>query len=194
MKLQFLAAIYLLALLAVIAPATVRADEVGSTGAPEVGVEGGAKVTPEAGKEVGTEAKDAFREQPITINSDRLEADDAAHQVRFVGNVVARQGDVVLYAEEMIVRYRSDTREVDRIEAYRDVRIVQGTKVATGEKGIFFREDGRIVLTGSPKVHQGKDFVEGDEITVLLNEDRSIVSSEGGSRVNAVFHPKESAQ
>ncbi len=67
-------------------------------------------------------------------------------------------------------------------------------KVATGDKGIFFRDEARIVLTGSPKVHHGKDFVEGDEIVVLLNEDRSIVRSEGGSRVNAVFHPAEAEQ
>jgi len=181
MKPRSLAALGLLVLLAVVAPVAEGADDAGSA------VGGGST----AGSEVGSETKQDFSNQPITINSDRLEADDAARQVRFVGNVVARQGDVVLYADEMVVRYHSDSREIDRIEAYRDVRIVQGTKVATGEKGVFYREDGRIVLTGSPRVHQGKDFVEGDEITVLLNEDRSIVSGEGGSRVNAVFHPKE---
>jgi len=130
-------------------------------------------------------------DQPIHITSDRLEADDAVNQVRFEGEVVAKQGDVVIYADTMIVFYRAEDREVQRVEALRNVRIVQGSKVATGQKGIYYRNRGRIVLTGSPRVHQGEDFVEGDEITVFLGEEKSIVSSEGGSRVNAVFHPKE---
>jgi lipopolysaccharide export system protein LptA len=62
--------------------------------------------------------------------------------------------------------------------------------VATGQKASFFNRERKIVLTGSPKVYQDDDFVEGDEITVLLDEERSIVKSEQGSRVNAVFHPK----
>ncbi len=32
------------------------------------------------------------RTQPIDISSDRLEADDAARRMKFIGNVVARQG------------------------------------------------------------------------------------------------------
>jgi lipopolysaccharide export system protein LptA len=133
----------------------------------------------------------SFGAQPIHITSDRLETDDAAGQVKFRGNVVARQGDVVIYAQEMIVFYRAAGREVERVEASQNVRIVQGPKIATGQKGVYYRSEGRIVLTGSPRVHQGEDFVEGDEITVFLGEDKSIVSSEDGSRVNAVFHPKE---
>jgi lipopolysaccharide export system protein LptA len=130
-------------------------------------------------------------DMPIHITSNRLEADDTANQVRFEGEVVAKQGDVVIYADTMIVFYRAEDREVQRVEALRNVRIVQGSKVATGQKGIYYRNRGRIVLTGSPRVHQGEDFVEGDEITVFLDEEKSIVSSEGSSRVNAVFHPKE---
>lgn len=135
-----------------------------------------------------------FSKEPIHITSDRMEADDAARRVTFRGDVVARQGDVVIYAQEMDVFYQEGTREVERVEALRDVRIVQGPKVATGQKGIFYRAEGRLVLTGSPRVHQGEDFVEGDEVTVFIGEERSVVSSEGGSRVNAVFHPKGQQQ
>lgn len=145
-----------------------------------------------AGVCLGAEPRGAaIGDQPINITSDRLEADDAASQVRFEGEVVARQADVVIYADTMIVFYRPEDREVQRVEALQNVRIVQGSRVATGQKGIYYRERGRIVLTGSPRVHQGEDFVEGDEITVFLEEEKSIVSSQGGSRVNAVFHPKE---
>ncbi len=71
------------------------------------------------------------------------------------------------------------------------MRIVQGERVATGEKGVYLNREDRIILTGSPKVHQGKDIVTGDEIIVFLNENKSIVKGSEGSRVRATFHPQE---
>ncbi len=130
------------------------------------------------------------QEQPIDITSERLEADDAARQIHFIGNVVAKQGDVTLYAREMVVTLQPKGQEIDRIEAFDDVRIVQGERVATGQKGVYLSKKGQIVLTGSPQVHQGEDVVTGDEITVFLDESRSIVKSDAGSRVKATFHPK----
>ncbi|HXV21937.1 MAG TPA: lipopolysaccharide transport periplasmic protein LptA [Desulfuromonadales bacterium] len=129
--------------------------------------------------------------QPINITSDRLEADDAARQVKFLGNVVARQGEVVIYSAVLTLIYSEGSKDIDRVEADRDVRIVQGDRVATAEKAVFYQADGRIVLTGNARVHQGADFVEGDVITVFLGEEKSVVQGREGSRVNAIFHPKE---
>jgi lipopolysaccharide export system protein LptA len=152
-------------------------------------------VAPVAGQESGPEKKGApgaaaTSREPIDITSDRLEADDAAKEIRFLGQVVARQGNVTLYAREMRVFLPPKGQEIERIEAFGDVRIVQGEKVATAEKGVFHNEDGRIVLTGTPKVHQGRDFVTGDEITVYIREEKSVVRSGGDSRVRAIVHPK----
>lgn len=129
--------------------------------------------------------------EPIRVTADRLEADEGTKRMTFVGNVVARQGDVVIYAQEIALFTETESREVERVEALGDVRIIQGTRIATGQKGVFYRLEGRFVLTGSPRIHQGDDFIEGDEITVFLDEERSIVRSGDGSRVNAIFHPRE---
>lgn len=127
---------------------------------------------------------------PVSVTSDRLEADDKLHQVRFSGNVVARQGDVAIYAGELMLVYPEAGRDIERIDATGSVRIVQGNRIATGEKASFFNAERKIVLTGSPRVYQGDDFLEGDEIIVFLDEERSVVKSDQGSRVNAVFHPR----
>lgn len=132
----------------------------------------------------------ASGDQPIDIRSDRLEANDAKKQMRFVGNVVAKQGDLTIYAQEITLYYSEESGDVDRVEALRDVRIVQGDKVATGGKGVFFNREAKIVLTDSPRVNQGEDFISGEKITVFINEERSEVSGQDGGRVNAVFHPK----
>ena len=128
--------------------------------------------------------------QPIQITSDRLDAEHAARQVRFFGNVTARQGDLVIHARELIVHLDAD-QEIERIEASGAVRLIQGGRVATGEKGIYHRLEGRVVLTGSARIRQGEDFIEGEEITVFLDEERSIVKGgPDGTRVNAIFHPR----
>jgi len=131
------------------------------------------------------------QDQPLEVTSGRLEADESARKVTFFDKVVARQGDVVIYAEMLAIFYAGEKRDVERIVAEKDVRIVQGDRVVTGGRAEYDHRTGIIELTGQPKVHQGKDAVSGDKITVYLNEEKSVISSDGGSRVNALFHPKE---
>ncbi len=127
----------------------------------------------------------------IEISSRRLEADHAAGKVKFIGDVVAVQGDTTIRAEELVLFQSDKEQRIERIEAFRQVRIEQGGRIATGNKAVLDRTRGQVVLTGSPKVSQGADFVEGDEIVFFLDSERSIVRSKGSERVKAVFHPRE---
>jgi lipopolysaccharide export system protein LptA len=132
--------------------------------------------------------------QPVEITSERLNADYGKGLIRFLGSVVARKGDVTIYSEELVLHLEQGeqgSQKVKEIEAFKNVRIVQGERVATGQAARMDNDAEKVVLTGSPRVQEGKDFVEGDEITVFLKEDRSVVKSRAGSRSKAVFHPKE---
>jgi len=124
----------------------------------------------------------------LTVSSNRLEADEADRKMTFVGDVVGRQEKLVIYAGRLTVYFSPDRLEIEKITATDDVRIVQGDRVATAGRAVFFRGEGKMVLTGSPKVHQGENFVEGEEITLFLDDRKSIVSG-GEKRVNAIFHP-----
>lgn len=130
------------------------------------------------------------RDQPVEITADRLEADDTIHKLVFVGNAVAKQGDITIYAERLTVHYAATGNDVDEVVAEGQVRIVQGSRVATGQKAVFMQADGKVVLTGSPKVQEGDSLVQGTEITLYLNEKRSVVQGGQDGRVNAVFVPK----
>lgn len=127
----------------------------------------------------------------IEISSRRLEADHAAGKVKFIGEVVAVQGDTTIRAEELVLYQAENDQSIKRIEAFRQVRIEQGERIATGNKAVLDKTRGQVVLTGSPKVSQGTDFVKGDEIVFFLDSERSIVRSKGSKRVKAVFHPRE---
>ena len=71
------------------------------------------------------------------------------------------------------------------------MRIVQQNKTGTAAQADYDSRDGRIKLTGNPKVMQGTDSVSGKVITYYVDDDRSVVT--GGddpeSRVEAVINP-----
>lgn len=133
--------------------------------------------------------------QPIHVTSQRLEANDAKGYFIFTGDVQAEQGDVTMYSQQLTVYYTdSEKKQVDRVVAEKDVRIVQTNRIATGQKAIFWQKDGRVELTGDPRVVQGENVVEGEKIIVYLNDSRSIVEGGNKGRVKAVFVPGESTE
>lgn len=127
---------------------------------------------------------------PVAVSADRLEVDDLTHTLVFIGNAVATQDDVTIHGDRLEVNYVGEEREIEKVVASGSVRIVQGTRVATGDKAVLYHEEERIVLTGSPRVADGENFVQGEEITLFLNDQKSVVKGGDGGRVNAVFTPK----
>lgn len=154
--------------------------------------------------------------QPIVVTSDKLEADNKNKTATFSGNVVSRQEQpgkdpIIIYCDSLVIFYSdgsekkppsaktkkedsktiSDQNRVDRIVATGQVKIVNGKDVATGDTAVYTNADQRFVLSGNPKVWQGKNLVKGEEITVWVKENRSLVTSKGSNRVQAVIHQEE---
>ncbi len=127
---------------------------------------------------------------PVEVISDRLEVDDLAQTLVFIGHAVATQDDVTIHGDRLTVKYTGEKREIEQVVAEGAVRILQGTRVAVGERAVLYHLEERIVLTGSPEVRDGDNFVKGQEITVYLNDKRSVVTGGAGGRVKAVFTPK----
>lgn len=130
-------------------------------------------------------------ESPITIKSNELQADQANRTATFIGKVVAKQGDVTIHADKLVVRYAEGGGEVDKVEAFGNVSIVQQNRIGTSQHAVYYNKEGKITLSGSPKVIQGKDMVTGREITYFVNEDRSVVTGGPDARVEAVIFPKK---
>lgn len=138
------------------------------------------------------------RNAPVKITADHLDADDSKQVLVFSGAVQAQQGDVFIYAKTMTVHYAAATakgskRDITQVVADGDVRIVQTGRTATGRHAVFDRVDGKITLTGDPRVVEGENNVSGERIIVYLNDNRSIVEG-GKQRVRAMFVPGEKNQ
>ncbi len=131
-------------------------------------------------------------DQPLRITSQQLEADNKNQVIIFTGNVVAKQGEMTIFADAARVYYekKEEGNEVREIVATGNVKIQQADQVATGQKAVFVNSEQKIVLTGQPKVWQGKDMVSGEKITVLLEEDKSFVESGPDRRVEVILYPK----
>jgi lipopolysaccharide export system protein LptA len=128
--------------------------------------------------------------QPIVIKSNELQADTKTRSATFVGKVVARQGDITIHTDKLVVRYAEKGGDVEKVEAFGNVRIVQENRIGTAQHAVYYTKDGKIVLTGSPRVVQGKDMVSGSEITYFVNEEKSVVTGTSDARVEAVIYPK----
>jgi lipopolysaccharide export system protein LptA len=127
---------------------------------------------------------------PITIKANEMSADNKGKAAVFTGKVVAKQGDLTIYSDRLVVNYGEIKGDVDKIEAEGNVRIVQENRIGLAGHAVYDSRTGRITLTGNPKVMQGADNITGTTITYFMDEDKSLVSGNGDSPVRAEIHPR----
>ncbi len=84
--------------------------------------------------------------------------------------------------------------KITRIEALGKVRIVEGDRVATGDKAIYYTQEDKIVLLGNPQLWQGENSLKGHEIIFYHKENRAVVEGEINKRVEAVIYPSQKTQ
>jgi lipopolysaccharide export system protein LptA len=143
------------------------------------------------------DSKSLKLDQPVNISSDSLEYSNKDNTAIFRGNVVARQGDMSMFADQMEATYAGKSGEknekggIKELAATGNVKIIQGERIATGQKIVFYGDEQKIVATGNPRVWQGDNVIVGKKITVYLKQDRSVVEGTSQDRVSATIQPKE---
>jgi len=131
------------------------------------------------------------REQPLTIDADRMERYGKESLVIFTGNVVARQSGSVQYADRMEVYLDEKGDKVLRTVSTGAVRITtKDCKMGTARRVEYFDLEQRMVLIGNARVWQEDNVVTGETITIFLSQDRSVVQGGKQERVKAVFYQK----
>lgn len=81
--------------------------------------------------------------------------------------------------------------EIVRIETEGNVKITMDNRVALAEQAVYEAEPRILILTGSPRVWRGEDFLSGERITVYLDDNRSVVEGGADKKVNATFYRPE---
>lgn len=137
---------------------------------------------------------DEAGQPPIEITARQLEALQGQRRTVFTGDVVAKQGDITLYAEKLVILFQDDQNRVEEMVATGQVRVVQLDRVATAEQAVYKQAEGTLVLKGQAEIVQGENRIAGDEIVLYLAENRSVVKSSDSGRVRAVITPEQGRQ
>ncbi|MQW57234.1 LptA/OstA family protein [Sinorhizobium meliloti] len=136
-------------------------------------------------------------DQPIQIESDKLEIKDPESKAIFTGNVKVVQGTTTLQAGNMTVFYKagggsvtSGNADIDRIEVSNKVFLSSGAQQATGESGIVNLTNQTIVLKGKKVVlSEGKNVFVGCQLNVQMDTGEAQLDACGG-RVQIQLDPQ----
>ncbi len=110
---------------------------------------------------------------PTVITSERGAFDTSRRVVTLEGKVVVEDLEMKLRADKMLVTFAGDN-QAQQIEATGNVEIQQKDIAARGERAMYTRVDGKMVLTGNPTVKQPQWKVDGTEI-VFFHEQQLVI-------------------
>jgi lipopolysaccharide export system protein LptA len=128
---------------------------------------------------------------PVRITSQQLEADYQAQIITFIGDVVARQKEFTLYADRLFLFIGEEMKEIDKIVARGNVRMVQENREATCHEATYYHRKGTVVLQGEPVVREGDNWVRGKRIIYYIDEKKSVAEGEGEERVTVTIIPRK---
>ncbi|MBX5008861.1 LptA/OstA family protein [Rhizobium lentis] len=157
-------------------------------------------------------------DQPIQIESDKLEIHDQEHTALFTGNVKVVQGTTTLQSGKMTVYYKdkaaksgagaaaqpeakpeqsaslaSGSADIDKILVTDKVYLVSGTQTATADDGSFDMASQTFILTADQGnkviLSDGPNVFTGCKLTVHMQTGHAELESCGG-RVQIQLDPK----
>jgi lipopolysaccharide export system protein LptA len=106
---------------------------------------------------------------PVEISSNRLTVDQVTGAAVFDGDVVIKQGDMLLSAALVRVEYGVDgDSRIQRLHASGGVTLVSGGEAAEARDAVYTIETGVIVLSGDVLLTQGLNILSGQKLTVDL--------------------------
>ncbi|AZO50981.1 MAG: LPS ABC transporter substrate-binding protein LptA [Mesorhizobium sp.] len=148
-------------------------------------------------------------DQPIQIESDKLEVRQADSVAVFSGNVTVTQGPTTLKAGKMTVYYVKDpnaakgaaagasamtgSANIDHLVVDNKVYIKSNDQIATGDNGTFDMKTQVLVLSGKEVVlSQGPNVLKGCKLTVQMKSGLAQVDGCGGRVIMSMTPPPKS--
>jgi len=111
----------------------------------------------------------------ILITADQVEFDPQNNMATYEGGVTVKQDNTFLYADRIEVYWAEGEQKIELIKAYDNIRIVKEDKIITAQKGIYYHQDRKVILTGNPMTRQGKNCITGDTITYFWDQGKALI-------------------
>lgn len=133
----------------------------------------------------------------IEITADSMEVEQERQVATFKGAVDAKQGELRLRADVLVVHYRDKDdgsgKTISLIEADGNVFVSSPDETAQGSRGTYDVAARTISLEGPVTLTRGENVVQGERLELDLASGVSRVVG-GGGRVTGVFQPEPQAQ
>lgn len=146
--------------------------------------------------------------EPINIEADALEVQDANKIAIFSGNVVAVQGKMTMRSKRLKVKYAGEPAEaagektsggsqITSITAEGKVLIESGDdQTSTSDRAFFDVIKQTVTISGNVVLSQGENVIKGDQLVIDLKTNLSRFVNSGDptkrQRVRGLFMPKKS--
>jgi lipopolysaccharide export system protein LptA len=168
---------------------------VATAGALSVAIVAAAQSRPPAAPGVGDKSASRAangQNQPVTVDSDKMERFGKESLVVFTGNVVARQDGSVQYADRMEVYLDEKSERILRTVSTGNVRIItRDCRTGSARRAEYHDLEQRVVLIGNARVWQDDNVVSGESIVIYLAQDRAVAEGGKQERVKGIFYPRD---
>ena len=131
--------------------------------------------SPAAVPEPRQQARLGQQDDPLEIISDWTEADRLKGTISFGGRVIAKQKDMVLYADKVINYFDMQSQKLIKAIAVGNVKLNQADKFVTCERAELIQAERKVTMTGNPVMWQGENRVTGERIVIYLNQSQAEV-------------------
>jgi lipopolysaccharide transport protein LptA len=148
----------------------------------------------------GTVVATTNTNEPTVVTSDHLVVDYAHNVGTFTGNVIAIDPRITVRADKMVAFYgtvatagTNTTKSIQKIIADGGVVITQESKKSNSDHAEYTATDGKVVLTGNPRVEGPDGIVTGKRVTFWRGQDKIDVESDttDTNRTRLIIYPEE---
>lgn len=135
---------------------------------------------------------------PVNITSEKMVYDEKGGIVTFMGNVVAKHGELTLLADKLtaylVSGQQGSSEAIDHIIAEGNVKAVKGTSTGTCGKLTYYVSKQSLKMEKNPVLTDGPNSISGEIINYYVQENRSEVVGGKNQRVKAVFEAPGGAE
>lgn len=141
-------------------------------------------------------ALDSDRKQPIYIDADRVELDEAKGLNTYTGTVVVVQGTMQINSDTLVIHTenRKPTRYVATGKPARykqQPKPNEGDVIATARDMEYTVADKKLHLRGDARVNRQGDVFQGDQLVYDTVRDLVTGSGGNGGRIRMIIQPQE---
>ena len=144
-----------------------------------------------------TYARKSDAEQPVVVTAKRSEYSEAEQRQTLTGDVVIKQGSLLIHADKVIVYLKDGA--MDRVDANGEPATYQQLdeegQLIEGESLLvkYNAATGQLVLIGKAKLRNPSQFLSGERIDYNTNT-QAAAADGGDERVNIIIQPAQSEQ